>query len=109
MKMGRGSRRRRLQQRRLRREQRLRVLLQPLPVPSAIPTSEGRISSTIGSTEYLVSYCYKNWHDWCTRVQSELTRRHIEAERPFTQMDETKITGLQRFAEMMRQVPYITT
>ena len=107
--MGRDNRHHRLRQRRLRREKHLQVLLQPLSGPSIHAVSTTKcVSSTICSTEYLVSYCYKNWREWRTRVQSELTRRQAETERPYTQRDETKIANLQRFADMMGQVQYMT-
>lgn len=104
--MSRGNRHHRLQQRRQRRKHHLQVLLQPPPSPTAQsePTAKEHNPATIYSTGYLVSYCYKNWHDWCARVQSELTRRRVETARPYTQRDEATITNLQRFLGMMTQV-----
>ena len=103
--MGR-SRLHRRQQRQQRREYRLRVLLQPppmMPVHSG-PATENRVPNTIYSTEYLVSYCYKNWHNWCARAQNELARRQAETERPYTQREDTTLNNLQQFTAMMVQV-----
>ena len=106
----RGNRRHRLRQRRQRREHHLRVLLQPPPVPAVQMESaiKEHNPSTIYSTEYLVSYCYKNWHDWCVRAQNELARRQVETVRPYTQREEAAITNLQRFSDMMSQVRFGT-
>ena len=61
-------------------------------------------SNTMYSFEYLVSYCYANWHRWRTEALSTFVLCQREVRRPHTKKHHDTLQNLQGFIAGMTQV-----